>query len=79
VIILVLFVVVSAVVSVEGLQVSVVSAEEAIVKSERNEEKKGLKLESNDGTWWFPRREGCLYRIYSVRIYETIPIVSGFF
>jgi hypothetical protein len=51
VIILVLFVVVSAVVSVEGLEVSVVSAEEAIVKSERNEEKKGLKLESNDGTW----------------------------
>jgi hypothetical protein len=51
VIILVLFVVVSAVVSVEGLEVSVVWAEEAIVKSERNEEKKGLKLESNDGTW----------------------------
>lgn len=49
-IILVLFVVVSAVVSVEGLEVSVVSAEEAIVKSERKEEKKGLKLESNYGT-----------------------------
>lgn len=38
-IILALFVVVS----VEGLEVSVVSAEEAIVKSERNEEKQGLK------------------------------------
>lgn len=48
-IILVLFVVVSAVVSVEGLQVSVVSAEEAIVKSERNEEKKGLKATTERG------------------------------